>query len=326
MNAAAVLNPLRTRYTPALPVGDLLAEHPDDYAGALSWTAREHPVLLATVADAAVTGFLRHAWHLARELETYQMRTGHWTEMTAVQRTALRCAQELGDVLMQAEAHHALAKALDLLGEHESAYAEAAAANTGYRAGGHGRGEANALGSMGDAAAALKQFEKAIHHYEASTARHLELGNLGEIAAYRNNLALVLIETGDLDRANELCQEGLAGFALVRDEHGVAHAQETLGLIHLRQGRPEAAPPALRAAATSFLELGVTYSAAESFAYLGDAHAATGDTADALDAWRRADDLLAGLTAPDAVALRERVSGLVVAVGYHAASRSSGGS
>ncbi|MFF3752616.1 BTAD domain-containing putative transcriptional regulator [Streptomyces sp. NPDC002018] len=315
MNAASVLDPSRTRYTPGLPVGEVVAEHPADYAAALAWTAREHRVLLAAVTAAATTGFPHHAWHLARELETFQMRVGDWTEMTMVQRVALQCAQDVGDVVMQAGAHHSLAKAQQLLGDHEAAYAAAAAATGEYQAAEHRRGEADALGSLGDAAASLKQFERAVRHYEAGIALHHELGDLLEMSALRNSLALVLIETGDFDRASAVCQEALAGFEAVRDEQGTARTHETLALVRSRKGRPEASLPALRPAPTSFAEPEVTYLVAESFAYVGDAHAAKGDTAAALDSWQRASDLLAELTAPEAVALRQRVSGWTAAAG-----------
>ncbi|MFJ2645267.1 BTAD domain-containing putative transcriptional regulator [Streptomyces sp. NPDC087420] len=285
-NAASVLDPSRTRYTPDLPVGDVVAEHPADYAAALTWTAREHTVLLAAVTAAAATGFPRHAWHLARELETFQIRVGHWTEMATVQRVALQCARDLGDVVKQAGAHHSLAKARQLLGDHEAAYAAAAAATGAYQAAGHRRGEADALGSLGEAAASLKQFEKAIGHYEAAIARHHELGDVLEVSALRDSLALV----------------------------------------HLRKGRPEASLPALMAAPTSFAEPEVTYLVAESFAYVGDAHAAGGDTAAALDSWRRASDLLAELTAPEAVTLRQRVSGWTAAAGRRPDSAAHQGS
>ncbi|MFF2520919.1 AfsR/SARP family transcriptional regulator [Streptomyces liangshanensis] len=273
MNAASVLDPARTRYVPDLPVGDVVAERPADYAEALAWTAREHRVLLAAVTAAATTGFPHHAWHLARELETFQTRVGDWAEMTMVQGVALQCARDLGDVVMRAGAHHSLAKARHLLGDHEAAYAAAAAAADEYRAAGHRRGEADALGSLGDAAASLQQFGAAVRHYEAGIALHRELGDVREMSALRDSLALV----------------------------------------RSRTGRPEESPPAPRPAPTSFAEPEVTYLVAESFAYVGDAHAAKGDTAAALDSWRRAGDLLADLTAPEAVTLRQRVSGWTAA-------------
>src|SRR5581483_3081142 len=91
-------------------------ERPADQRAAMAWLTAEHPLLLATLQQAADAGFDTQAWQLAWSLHTYLDRAGHWSDLATAWQAALAAAQRLDSLPARALAHRDLARALLRLG------------------------------------------------------------------------------------------------------------------------------------------------------------------------------------------------------------------
>ncbi|MBT2471293.1 hypothetical protein J7E97_26390 [Streptomyces sp. ISL-66] len=94
-----------------------------DLAGARAWFTAEHAVLLGVIRQASAAGFDRACWQLAYAVKTYLYWSGQWADWVVTQTAALRAAQRLGDLVVQAHTHRSLGKALDLSGRQDEAEA-----------------------------------------------------------------------------------------------------------------------------------------------------------------------------------------------------------
>src|SRR5262249_53843859 len=122
--ADRLLDPAPDPITLTPPAPDVTPQHPADHQQALDWFTLEHPVLLAAVDQAAVTGFDTHTWQLARTLATFLNRRGHWHDWASVSRAAVAAAQRLADPTAQTRAHRILAHAYTMLGRLDDAHTQ----------------------------------------------------------------------------------------------------------------------------------------------------------------------------------------------------------
>jgi tetratricopeptide (TPR) repeat protein len=130
-----------------------------------------------------------------------------------------------------------------------------------------------------------------------------------ELAALENNLASLLIETGDLSAADSHIQRSLKLFAEVDIELGKAGALLTLTELRLRQGRLNEANAAAKDAQDSARQSQQPIYEAESSMWLGRIAAQAGDNRAALKHFASGLDQLAGLGLPERVVRAHRVVG-----------------
>ena len=83
-----------------------------------------------------------------------------------------------------------------------------------------------------------------------------ELGDREAHAAALNNLALVLKDAGDLDRARTLTEEALAECEALGDRHRTAALHNNLADILRAQGRKDESMRHLKRAVRMFSEIG----------------------------------------------------------------------
>ncbi len=93
-------------------------------------------------------------------------------------------------------------------------------------------------------------------HLETSVALARELGDREAHTAALNNLALVLKDAGDLERARELTEEALAECDALGDRHRTAALHNNLADILRSQGRKDEAMRHLKRAVRLFSEIG----------------------------------------------------------------------
>lgn len=209
---------------------------------AMAWFAGEHDVLLTAVGWAAREGFDRHACRLAGALFVVLHRRGHWHDRAAVQLTALRAAQRLGEPAEHIRASRYLAGAYADLGRFRDSHEH--------------------IQQALDLAVAADDLAAQAHiHYE----RNLLYGLEG-----RSNDAL------------DAAREALGLFEAVGDHTGRATALTDIGWHHSRLGHHQEAVPLLRRALTAHQRLGNHAYQAHTWACLAGAYEHLGDLPEAI--------------------------------------------
>lgn len=202
-DADRLLHPYRDLVELAAPQRGSNPERLANPPAALAWLRAEHTVVVASVGLTVRAGLDTHAGQLARVLEHFLQRQGHWPDWVATQHLALRAAVRSGDRRAQAQAHHGFPRAytrLTRLAEAQAAFSQALALfeevgdrlGEGYvhlnlstffgyqghhrdalrhslraldlfRAEGHRAGEANALNAVGTDTAETGDHQRALY-------------------------------------------------------------------------------------------------------------------------------------------------------------------
>jgi DNA-binding SARP family transcriptional activator/tetratricopeptide (TPR) repeat protein len=275
----------------ALPLGryapGVVPEPLEDTADAHRWMAAERPVLLGLVAAAVAAKQDRQAWQLARCLEVYLDRRGHWHDMTWAGETALAAAERIGDPRARAQAHLGLSTALIRRREFAAAEAHLAAALEFYAAAGDhlGQGYAhNRLAISADVqglpARALTDAERALRHFRVAGDRR------GEALAL-NAVGWFTAQLGRYAEALTWCEQALPLFAATGDDILASETWDSLGYIHRKLRQHAKALDCYRQAADLARRKGSRYEEARALAAIGDIHLDTGDDAAARTAWQR---------------------------------------
>ena len=115
---------------------------------------------------------------------------------------------------------------------------------------------ARALHGAGVLASSQSDYGRATTLFDEALAIRLELGRLDEAAASLNHLAMIGLDTGDLDAAERHCRQGLEIRRSLADEASVAASLNTLGGILQFGGRNEEAAELLGESAAIRRRLG----------------------------------------------------------------------
>jgi DNA-binding SARP family transcriptional activator len=305
-----VLSPAREAITLVPPQPGALREDLGGYQRAWSWAEAECPVLLAMVALAADTGFARHAWQLARALDTFLSRRGRWPELAHVQRLALGAARQAGDLAGQAHAHCGIGWACVSQGSYDDGRTHFREAADLFRELGDKSGEARACVRAGQAfwregrlGEACRSAERALELYRASGDR---VGQAGAL----NNIGLYHMRLGAYERGLDCCRQALAAFRELGEHRGEASTLDSLGDGYHRLGRTGDAIACYQESLTAFRELGDRYNQAEILTHLATAYQAGGDAPLARDCLEQALAILTELEHRSAAEVRARLADL----------------
>ncbi len=285
--------------------GTRLENLPDDLA-AMEWLSTERLVLLATQRQAGETGFDTHAWQLAWGLDRFLDRRGHWPDLIAAWRAALRAGEWLADPAAQAVAHRLLSYADIRLGHYAEAHAHlghaldlfARVADQTGLVYAH-RDRAMLWGRQGHPDRALDDAEQALILSKAASHR-AQAYALNEVGWCRAQL-------GDYDRALTYCRRALAIHQQLGDLSGQAATWDSLGYAHRHLGRPDLATDCYAHALAIYRQLGYQYYEATTLVQLGDTHHVACDADAARDAWQAALAILTELRHPDADPVRVKL-------------------
>jgi DNA-binding SARP family transcriptional activator/tetratricopeptide (TPR) repeat protein len=283
---------------------------PEQFSGeqqAMAWFDAEHQVLVACVAGAAANGFYRHAWQLARALETFFYRRGHWHDWAATQRAAIAATDHLDDAAAQAFAHREFASASCQLRSFDDTFRHNAQALRLYQKTGDRVGQARVHLELGRAYDRLERFHESIR--ESQQALELfqhERHQIGIIASL-NQAGWAHALLGEHTRAAVLCQQALDLMEAVGDRHNEAPICDSLGYIHCHLGNHEQAAQFYRRALHVLEQREAHPHRAETLTNMGDALHAAGDPEAAREAWQQALAILERLHHPDAGKIRDRL-------------------
>ena len=304
----------------APPTTPLPAAAPDldDVPSARAWLHDERRNLLAAAhahPDRAITLSASLAATLARE--------SRWEQAVALHRTVAAAARKQGNLIVEANAVHDLARAFYSPGNYPAANAEHERALALYREIGNRLGEANSLHDLarvrmmvGDLREAAVMHELALKIYQDLDEPLGEANSLHELARVRHFLGELVVAarlheqvrdlyrrlgdrlgeanslhdlghirllTGDRASALDLFGQALAIFRERGIRQGEANIQWELGRAYLTSGDYPAARAGLEQALTIFREMGLRIGEAYALTDLARMHHALGDQPIALD-------------------------------------------
>jgi tetratricopeptide (TPR) repeat protein len=283
--AALLLNPsrrpldLRASDHRAIPSG--LA----DADSALRWFEAEHPVLLATMTQAANAGYYGHAWQIGWTLADYLDRQGLWRTSLAAHHAALAATRRLRHLDGQSRTIGNLIRLHLRLGEYTDALTHAREALRLHTMIGDTTGQALAHRSLaqvyeyqGDHTRALQHAQKALSLLATTSDQAAKAGALNSVGWYQANLA----QHGP---ALDNCEQAHALYRELGDRHGEAAASDSLGYIHHQRREFTLAIGYYQRASSLFGAIGDRYKQGETLRRLGDAHDAAGNITAARAAW-----------------------------------------
>jgi len=310
--ADRLLNPARDPITVALapPEPGVTPERPAGHRQAMAWLTAEHPGLLATVRQAADTGFDTHTWQLAWTLDTFLNRQGHWHDLTATWQAALAAAGRLGDPTAQADAHRRLARAHTLLGRYQDSHSHLRHALDLYTQTGDHAGQAHTNGNLGVLWERQGRPDQALAHAQQALTQFRNASDPRGQALALNAVGWSHALLGDYQQALTHCQQALTQFQELGDHDGVADTSDSLGYAHHHLGHHRQAVECYQHALDLYRHLADRYSEATVLIHLGDTHHAASDTDAARAAWRHALDILTDLDHPDAEDVRGKLHDL----------------
>lgn len=284
------------------------------YEEALTWFKAEHKVLLAVIAQAAMTGFDAHAWQIPWTLTHFLDWQGHWLDWLTTQQTALAAARRAGDLRGHALAADQLGSACIRLGSYQDAFVHLFTSLDLYSRLGDGLGEARVhhdigwvFERQGRYVDALEHGKQALHLYRAEgdkPGQAVALNAVGWCHAMQQNYRQAL----------SCCRRALALHRALGNLHAEAATLDSLGYAHHHLGHHDEAAACYQQAVALCRELGERFYLAETLRHLGDAYQRVGSHEAARDAWCQALDILDAMHHPDAGDLRRKFAPTAVPV------------
>ena len=295
--AARLLYPARDPMPLPLPppAPGATPEQPTSQRAALTWLATEHPVLLATQRFAAGVGFDTHAWQLARALDTFLDRQGHWHDLASAWQTALAAADRLGDRTGTAHAHRLLAHASTQLRGYDQAHTHLSyALHLHTKAGDLGR-QAHTHLDLCRLWERQDRSDRALDHAQQALTLYRATGHhsYGQADAL-NAVGWCFARLGDHTQALTHCQQALTLLQQAGYRDGEAATWDSLGYAHHHLGHHTQAVDCYQHALTLSRDLGDRYHAA-------------GTPDAARTAWTDALSILTDLEHPDADTIRAKL-------------------
>jgi transcriptional regulator with XRE-family HTH domain len=311
--AARLLQPQWPPITPPPSRPDAGAPPVTSHDAALAWFAAEDRVLLGAVRQAAETGFEAHAWQLAWALTTFFSPRGLWSDQLAVQRIALAAAERIGDLPGLAVANRMMARAVERLGDHDTAERHLRQALDLYERLGDATNQAQTLHNYAELCYNRGSARDGIERALAALELYRAAGNTSGEARTLNAVGWLYATVGDYARAIESCGAALEHQRRSGDRNGQAASLDSLGYAYDRLADHPRAVECFEAAVRLFRESADRYHEAETLTRLGETLATVGDRGAATEVLREAVRIYEELGDPAADAARRRLDELAPA-------------
>ena len=290
--ASLSLHPRWEPLTLPAPESGVIPEKQVGYAVALAWFEAEHPVLLATIQQAATTGWDTHAWQLPWTLMDYFDRRGHWHDWAAAQQTALDAARRRTDGQGEAHAHEGIGRAYGWLGRYDEARTHLQQAIALFGELGDQVGRAESHTDLGWVLQYQGRLADALRHAQQAVILCRAAGHQRGQARALNNSGWYHALLGDHRQALTCCEQALTLQRDLGDRRGEAFTLDSLGYACHQLGRHQQATTYYRQSLALNDVLGDNYHKATVLGHLGETCRAAGDLAAARAAWRQALDIL----------------------------------
>jgi len=289
------------------PLPGVVPEGLEDSERANEWFAAEHAVLLAIVARAAELDDPR-TWQLAWSLGVYLDRRGYWPDKIAVQRLAVRVAQQAGNRSMAARTLRSLGRTYGRLRQYDKAHEYATGALDLYRELGDVAGQAHALGAIAETLEFEGRYREALAIARQSHELYRTVGNpIGEAQAL-NNIGFLHALLGEYEQTIDASERAITLFVAAGDRAGQSAAYDSLGFAYHNLGRYDDAIACYQQALDALAETGFRYFAGITLNHLGDTYDVAGDPTAARATWRRALAIFAEVGASEAKEVRAKLA------------------
>jgi tetratricopeptide (TPR) repeat protein len=278
-----------------------------DTGHALRWFTTEHRTLLAAVEHAAEAGFPRHAWQLARAMNVYLYRQGHYHDLTASHRTALAAAKRAGDLTGQAHALRGIAAADGAVGRFRETRVSLEAALELFSQTGDHDGTGVIHENLGMLAAYTGDPGEALPHMRRSFELHQSTGRLAGQARALSSLGRCQAQLGDSVQAIHACEQALVMQRRLGDTYGIAYTWDSLGLAYAAAGDHHESARCHHRALELFRITGHRACQANEWDRIGDAQHAAGNIDAAKVAWCEAVTINDSIALSDAAGIRAKL-------------------
>jgi tetratricopeptide (TPR) repeat protein/transcriptional regulator with XRE-family HTH domain len=248
---------------------------------AFAWLDDNYRHLLAAAEHAYARGHLEYANLIPAVMDEYLTRRGHWNQLLALQRLAVRAAGD-ADVPGSARALADLGGIAYLLGDLDGATGALARALVLHDQAGNRLGRAQVLRRQGVIAFATGDYDAADRALSAALELFRQVSDRRGEADTLLRIGLLRYETGQIEAAfaaqcaaRDMCAE-------LDDLLGQANALCWLGEVQRERGNHEEAIASTAAGLALYRELGDPWDAAGARSYLGTALRAAGRLDEAL--------------------------------------------
>jgi DNA-binding SARP family transcriptional activator len=253
---AATYGAGRLLYPDDVPVADLpSAPVPRiefaDHAEAAEWLETELAGLVAAAVDAGVHGPYDMSWRLADALRRHLYFGRHNNEWFAMAKVGLEAARKDGDERAEGAMRHALGTCLWGLEHHEAGARELEKAVVVRRRIGDLDGLPASLNNLAMICLELGSLDRAAEHLHQ--ALDAERAEGGRRSLLLVGMSAILLESGRFAEARALLEEARGG---IRSRYAEAEVMFHLGVVDLRQGRPVQAIDHLARARSYWVEVG----------------------------------------------------------------------
>ncbi|MFE6946581.1 AfsR/SARP family transcriptional regulator [Streptomyces chartreusis] len=287
-----------------------LAERFESEKQASAWFAANRVTLTLAVKYAAAHGHETHAWQLARALELFLDRRGHWHDQVAIQEIALTAAQNGKEQEGKAHAHRALGFAHGRLGDYDSARWHQWKALELFSTLNMPLSKARTHRALAFAINAAGQHLQALDHYRQASALYQSAVHRSGQAYVDNEVGWTYLLLEEHEQAIVHCSQSARLHRELGDRSGEAAACDSLGCAFLRLGRYEEALGQLQHALDLYRGTGDRYLEADTLTHMGDAHLAVGHPYAAQSVWRQALAILTDFDHVDTHAVKARLERL----------------
>ncbi|HEY2443733.1 MAG TPA: BTAD domain-containing putative transcriptional regulator [Streptosporangiaceae bacterium] len=275
---------------------------------AADWFDAEHPVLMAAIALAVDHRFDLHACQFAVTLTGILDQSACWGDLAVCSATALAAAQRAGHREAEAYAQRGLAGAFARLGRLSDAHVHLQRCLEQFTELDNLDGQARAHLNLACLLHDMDDSERALGHAHRAREMFGLLQQAPGLAASLNTVGWLEAWLGQVEQGLAYCQQGLALAQDIGDRANAAATWDSLGFVRDLLGQHEAAVSCYQLAAAIYSELGAVWYRAEVLVNLGDAHEAAGDHQAAREQWREALEVLQRTHYPGTERLRAKVA------------------
>ncbi|QFU88502.1 helix-turn-helix domain-containing protein [Amycolatopsis sp. YIM 10] len=260
----------------------------DGPAAAWAWFEAEHANLLATHQLAVDRGWHALVWQLAWTLQSFRWRQGHLDENVTVWRAGLAAAERSADPAAQTLAHRLLARGYVLIGLYVDATQHLRRSLNLAEEQGDLLEQANAHHAFTLIRAHQGDDQRALEHALSALHLFRSLGDRVGEAETRNTAGWYEARLGHYEQARAHCEAALALHREHENHYGEAHTLDSLGYIARLSGDHDAASVFYRQAITRYRDTGSAYDEAATLDSLARTEQALGDVEQAAATWTRA--------------------------------------
>ncbi|NUP68673.1 MAG: SARP family transcriptional regulator, partial [Nonomuraea sp.] len=285
--ASAACYPHREGIDTGPPARGVTVERFTGQADALRWFEAESVALIPLLREAVDAGLHRHAWQLAWGFGEFMQRRGPWEKILHVQAVALDSAARLGDRLAQAGCHSGLARANAKLGRDRESVEHFERAIELHRHLGEPVLEAHLHLGITVPLGRVRPGGELRHSLRALELFGQGGDAIGEARAL-NNAGWWRAQAGEYEQALADCRRAQRILADLGYAQGEGYAWDSVAYVLDAMGDHTQAVACYERAVALLRACHDLHPAAETLVRLGETHAAAGNKAAALDAWKRA--------------------------------------